>query len=1266
MPDLLSDMKLDSLVNVEQDEVVSLVELLLTDQAQVYNQEKERAKNSSTPGVKVRSRRQRRKSGRSAKTVNKAKSKSGSSVQKMEQLRVAQDRQQRRKSALLKYQTQKGQQKVSPSSGEAGDAASSKRAKKKEAEKAVNSIEINAALRPTVLGMIDFKPVFDSEKKLTPVGNGIKAKRAARALRVENLIDVDTSSELIGGLDWLSAHISNLTQQQAFLESLDASNIEMFDEALSAFELDPDSVTSASNTEVIYTLLRDYAYSLPACTPRLLETSTREFESDTAKKLPAFPDGSTGDPNKLRNRLTLEQTAIGNLYSYLPEDSEIGLRQLLATVSREMLLSYNKQKNTIENVDMSIYASSRGTASLGFAFCNYFNLKPSAASYKPNKKGMTEANPYGTQNLNGIVFDRKVAGQGIEVYPFEKSELVAATGYKSIDSAPDEIKKLYETADPTAGLGPYSDIMTSWNDAKEIVEELIDTEDLELTASPGSEILELICRDIILNCLDKLPESQNGDQSSASKLDALQIAWLCAAGRDETAFKWLIMYLAFLQDQMTGVSMTGEQTDLAALSYIVKNDDGIKDLIGKPSESSTVTNFFEVPSNRISILPSQKDFENPTTTEKVTIRQEAEAAAGADTSTNSSLQSYFDLSWEEACDHVTMGIRSKLSTTTDATTGQYSQETSVKLDDTKEILMQLSTEGESIFANLLTLLSDVSLLFGNGSYDDLHVTHFTGMTTNKLHCALILSAAKTASMFIDDATATEGQMSATYEVENTIEATLRDTTITKKLASKKFGPFAKPAWKSKDYTKQAPPGMSLKFKYSNIGEIKESLETFLESEEKNYSVLEQISGPIARTFSALDDDHDFSSTFISSLGAFFSSVSDNFTAIVETITSDIDLETEGTQSLNERIRDGLPMSTDMCKMLLNYIRVYDSSDSTYRDIRTLDKSLISSNMSFMASALQKEDFCIPDKLKYMIVGIPSGLLDMTKEEPIDLDLVDRSGDVPSNSDFVVCIEKVDLTRPDLEYVDKEYSFSRNLFMNRIDDSGESAIAYFDTVDDNFTVTESSELSLSTELFSNEQITNAKNDFALKLYSDIFLDLDFFPDAYPQGEQQRTNMLTGSIALPSLTNIDKEQMAFLSGSNIAFDSDDRKIEGFNFYTEGSETLSMEQFKGLDPIAFSVYSYLNSYGTCMSSSTKRDSLKYGTTFERVLAIPFDPTSFEVQIETEAEDAAEINAKNERLTMAEQEVGIGLETSQGVELSNYRVYVTIPDITSEGGAE
>jgi len=324
-------------------------------------------------------------------------------------------------------------------------------------------------------------------------------------------------------------------------------------------------------------------------------------------------------------------------------------------------------------------------------------------------------------------------------------------------------------------------------------------------------------------------------------------------------------------------------------------------------------------------------------------------------------------------------------------------------------------------------------------------------------------------------------------------------------------------------------------------------------------------------------------------------------------------------------------------------------------------------MAFMSATLQEEDYCEADKIKYFVVGIPSGLLDMTKEEPVDLDDVDRSLSVPSNENFVVSIEKVDLTRPELEYVDKEYSFSRNLFINRIDDSTEGEmIVSFDSIDSNFAVTEEEESGLSEEKYTDEQINNLKNDFALKLYSDILLDLDFFPDAYPNGADQKRSVLTGSIAMPALDSVNKDENAFLSGSNIAFDTDDRKVEAFTFYNENGETLDMNLFKGLDPVAFSVYSYLNSYGTIASAASKKESLKFGTIFERVIAIPFDPTTFEVETSSDEEDSASINAKNNKLTESENEVGVGLETSQGVELANYRVYVTIPDQGSEETAQ
>ena len=1259
MPDFISDMKLASLVNIEKEEVISLVELLLGEQAEVYNREKERAKNTSTPGVKVKSRRERRKSGRSAKTKNKQKSKSGSSVQKMEQLRVAKQRQEKRKQALLKYQTQEGQKKIVPTSGQAGDSPASKRADKKKAEQASNSIEINPALRPTILGLIDFKPVFDSEKNVTSAGNAIKAKRASRALHVENLLDIDTSKELIGELDWLNAHISNLTQQQTFLDSLSITNIEMYEDALSAFELDPASVGSASNTEVLYTLIRDYCYSLTSCAPRVLEESTREFEAGA--KLVKYPSG----PNRVRQALKNSNTCMGGLYERLSEDNEISLRHLLATVSRELLLSYNKTKNEIADGDKDIYPTNVGLASPGYAFCSYLNVYPVATSMTTRKNSVTPANPFGVYNMHGLLYPTTVDNQKVRVFPYEQSELVSATNYKSSDSAPDQIKKLYSGIKPTAGMGPYSSISSRWTDAKEIVDNFLGIDELEFSSSPGSEVLELICRNIVLNCLEQLPESSS---SSAGKSTSIQIAWLCAAGRDEEAWKWLFLYLAFLQDQLSGVTITGEQLDPAALSYAVKRDSTLIGLLGKPSSKSTKLHFFDVPESRISLSPqpSGDDWSNPQTIDAMQVQQEVDVADGEDASTDSSLQSFFGLSWEEVCDKCTMGMRTKLSTSTEtANVDDESDQTSVKLDDIKDSLMSLSTSGDSIFSSLLTLLDDVSFLFLNGCFDTSALTTFTQIPANRIHGALILTAAKVTSHYIDDLTRTEGTTSSVYEATGGLTSLTTAALVRPSMTSAAIkGPRVSQSWTSATTQEPiSPAGLSIKFSYSKVSERKDVLQTFLNSEEQDYSILEEASSVISRSFSAMDEDHDFASGFISSLDTYFANVRDNYSAIVESITSDIDLETDGIQTLNERIKEGLPMSTDMCKMLLNYIRVYDSSDSTYRDVRTRDKALICSNMTLMSTILQEEDYCEPDKLKYVVVGLPAGLLDITKQEPVDLDDVDREISKPSTSDFSISIEKVDLTRPELEYVDKEYSFSRNLFINKVDDSTEGElIISFDSINKDFSITEESESALSSESFTDEQINNLKNDFALKLYSDIFLDLDFFPDAYPNGKMQRKNVLTGSISLPSLGDVNKDSNEFLSGSNIAFDTDDRKIEAFTFYTEGLETLNMNLFKGLDPVAHSVYSYLNSYGTVAAAAAKKDSLKYGTIFERVLAIPFDPSSFEVETQSEEETSGETNAKNEKLTEAQNEVGIGLETSQGVELANYRVYVTIPDTGNE----
>ena len=68
--------------------------------------------------------------------------------------------------------------------------------------------------------------------------------------------------------------------------------------------------------------------------------------------------------------------------------------------------------------------------------------------------------------------------------------------------------------------------------------------------------------------------------------------------------------------------------------------------------------------------------------------------------------------------------------------------------------------------------------------------------------------------------------------------------------------------------------------------------------------------------------------------------------------------------------------------------------------------------------------------------------------------------------------------------------------------------------------------------------------------------------------------------------------------------------------------------------------------------------GKTLERVLCIPFDPYDFEIEEKTLSPFSAEMIIINRKMVLAEEEVGPGLETSQGVELCTFRVSIAIPD--------
>ena len=784
----------------------------------------------------------------------------------MEQLRQANKRQDERRKSLLDYQLQKNQQKQTPTSNQSGDSQQSKRAKRKQAEKEINSIVIDPSLRPVILGLIDFKPIFDSESKLTPAGNSIKVKKAARALAVENLFEIDTSEELIGELDWINATISNITQTKAFLDSLDVeSNLSIYDEAMSAFELDSATASEASNTEILYTFIRDYAYSMTCCTPRLLECADRDFDSEKGRKLTAFPRNKA---NLLRKGLRSITSFSDYVTSRLPsDDSEVNLRYILAGISRELLLSYNTNAKGITLPGTLRYRDGVGTS--GYGFCDWVAVSPTASDFKPVKSGPL----MNKSNLHGIV---GVAPNNTDsLFPFEPAELISSENNEL--SAKSTLDKIYDEIEPTAETGPYAGISSKWSDNATIIEDILDSEDLEMNNSPGYEILELICREIILKCLEALPSDGNG---SASTSDATQIAFLTAAGKDDNALRCLIVYLCFLQDQLSGTAITGEQLNPAALSAAVKKDDRLYSILDdEPANSSKRTTYANVPESTVNLNPELE---------------------GRNSDINSSINSFFGMSFEEACEWIAITMRHSFARSTTAVSDDLSDKTAVSLDTAKDVLMGLATSGDSIFAELLTLIDSVKSLFLNGSFDEIGLTRFTKAPAANIHIALIAATAKVAYFILDDLIQNEGNMSSQFQTGGEKSSTRSLIGQAGQLA--KMGPRMAMSWGSAGKSLQAPGGQSVKYSYAGVGAVRDSLTTFLNSEEQDVSALEEVSSVIARSFTALDEEHKFSLDFISSINDYVNSVADNYSAVVQTVISDIDVELEGTQSLNERIR----------------------------------------------------------------------------------------------------------------------------------------------------------------------------------------------------------------------------------------------------------------------------------------------------------------------------------------------------------------------------
>ena len=1297
MPNFLENMRLLSLATSEKEETVSLIELLLTDQAETYNKQTSIASNDGVSGNKVRTRKDRRRSGRSASTRQRTKAKQGGATQRLEQLRTAKKDQQKRKKELLAYQSQTNQKNQGPMMGvmslktqqSTADAAKQQREKSK-------SVEINPALRPVILAFVEFKPIFTPEGKFTDAGKLMKANRAIRALGIESTSAPSTAEEFISTLDYTDAYAQLIVGRDAFLDALDVSNIEMLDEALSAFCIDPDTIGETSNTEVLWTLVREYSRSLALCTPRLEEQSERDLvigknilafsRSETASMRWALAPGNKTDFDKRSSNAESKHTEI--FRTIIDGDEEVNLKLAINTIAKELLLSHNITINSFtESSEVNIKdmfqnrSTRRGTRT---------TIEPSTWSTSVNR-------PFGRKNLHGITYALPRPQSG-HFYPFERSELLPdSKSQRQQNSAPDEIKKIFESSEPAEADGPYSAISTSYFTIQENIEKLFSSDVLEQTLADdeGEEVqkayslvvFERILDEIILQIL-----TDNADTAS-SKSAKVFANWLYIASTNKTTFGWLLLYLAFLREKIAGdwassKTTASDSTYGTSLTNYVMNSGGLTNLLGGSFSGLKKTRRFTVPTSKTTVDPG---FESDDGSEFSTIKNSTErkvktvtdAAEGEEIDENQELAAAYDISFEDMCKKCAYHLAGKInnaslgpraSTLSIPTT--RGSKSNVTKDDIDNILQAIPTEETSIAHKLLFLIGDINDTLseaGGSAFDDNFMSVYSAIPKANMSVGVIGASCVMASLLLGKSLRVIGDIPRGKTTTTIVGGRISDASLS--LAGQ---PDTEPTgiWGGESGYSMSTGSPSISGGVASIGAVTDTFATlyldttgFLKSTIEEYladgttsaaSVLTALSEPTARVVTALQEEGEFNTKFAESLATYFANVSSTYADIVSALNYDVD-STDVEEKLIERIRAGLPMSNDMMKMLMNFTRVYDSSGETYGESRTRDKALSSTNLSFLANTLQEPDFGIPDKLKYMVVGLPVGMLDSVKSQPVNLEDSTRSMLETSKTSFTLTLDKIDLTRPQQEFKSKEFSFSRDLFYSRTEEVSSEPNVYFDKFNSDFSISEEDETSISDDI-SEEQIYNLKVDAALKLYSDLLLDLDFYPDAYPKGKDQQTLVLTSSVSLPKLGGVDKTTEAFLSGSNVTFDVEQRELSGFLFFKDGSNSLDMNMFQGLDPTAYSIYTYLNRYGGFADAASKKNMLKYGTTFERIICIPFDPTDFDSKPSSIGDDVAAQKAAMTKLAEAEKEVGIGLESSQGVELSTFRVAVHILESGTE----
>ena len=1067
-------------------------------------------------------------------------------------------------------------------------------------------------LRPVLLGSVEYHPIWDGKE--TEAGALLKLKQATRKIKIDKQVPVDLGDTVFTEPSITTALTLYSKANKSFFDGLSPENMEGYEAALTAFGLVIEE--GASATEVLYTLASEYSKSLKIGSSRLDESSDREIESGTSLVPPK--------DEKIERYAAALKKSTYKCYDALvdadDDDAEVSLKCLLTLLSKEVMLAYNSQRVGVKLSTLwaqNLYSTSTDKKALS-----------SPARLQSSGK-LTN------KTANGVCFSKNVAGNTVYNYPFELSAIISSDGTKvksSSDFVNDMIssQEVYYPGVDTAGeisnniyTDPFSAAASRYQYASDNIEKLYDT------STFGNA--DLYSVSFVKGILQGLSLVAQISALIPNMRELLILHTLVEAAESKEFFDWLLIYLAFRQERYE--AYTGSGPSPIGPSSVVRRSSRINRRLWKLGSAKKKTSN-KVSPRKISISPEPgetsgtKTFTSPERTSTITTEDAPETGDAG------TLESIYGSSFEEICGEFAERLMDRFKSNH---TG-FSQDLSkLKMMSKSSIESELASTTLSSFETLLNYSTKISADLPDIDDEEPQVfssrkSVVSSYNENAYAVAYIMAVCKLARLLLTG--------------KSTFTAT-SPISYPKFSSSKAVKSSAKTAVVAKKYSPSDPPEAKAMLRVSNDYSDKlREMADFLSSNEEDTSQIIDSFPTLAAVIAGLSEEERFLSTFCKSLSSFFTQARDRYLKISEILNAEA-----GDVSLKDYLASGQSISSDVVKTMKSFSYSLNCSDMVYNGRKLRDKvtsrdgyRLVRNVLKYAGTKYVKEG-----NKNILCVGIPTGLLEQMKYEPAEIeDIAGFSTENFDESKFFVVIEKIDLADPEIKYKDMEFEFSRDLFC-----LGADPWSSYLKIDDDFVCKKISRVKAEKD-FSTTVVSNHLVDAVMKQYMDLQYGMNFSELEFTSMKVQ--NATSKKIPVPALLRVDTSTKSFMSSSNLAYDPLKRSVDDLKFYSENHIDVSKVNMQ--DVYEYSAFEYLSSYGNLFVPEFEKQSLETGLVFEKVLCIPIDDDDFVIDFEDDVDDPqpSSVSAAIKARLTAQGEVGIGLETSQGVDMYTYRISLRI----------